>query len=145
MTTITTRTENQLNKNHWIKIGLGTAVASVLTVLIVQVLAIAIWPDIALFKPLDSYPRTAVFTAVPVIGATVLMAWLATRKADPIKTFTRIALVVLILSIIPDYILPVSDKTFFASTVTAFMHLVAGAVTVTGLVTGYRRQADLTP
>ena len=144
MTTITTQTENRLDKNHWIKIGLGTAIASVLAVLIVQVLAIAIWPDIALFKPLDSYPRTVVFTAVPVVGATVVLAWLAARKPEPVKTFTRIAVVVLILSIIPDYILPVSDKTFLASTVAAFMHLVAAVVTVTGLATGYRRQAGQT-
>lgn len=141
MTTINTQAERQLGMNQWVQIGLVTAVAGVAAVLIVQVLAIAIWPDIALFKPLDSYPRTAVFTAVPAFGATAVFAWLAARKPQPVQTFIKISAVVLVLSIIPDYILPVPDKTFLASTVTAFMHVVAAVVTVAVLVTGYKRLA----
>jgi hypothetical protein len=47
----------------------------------------------------------------------------------------------LILSIIPDYLLPVEHKTFLASSITALLHVVAAAVTVTILVAGYRQQA----
>lgn len=141
MTTINTQSERHLGMNQWVQIGLVTAVAGVAAVLIVQFLAIAIWPDIALFKPLDSYPRTVVFTAVPAFGATALFAWLAARKPQPAQTFIKISAVVLVLSIIPDYILPVPDKTFLASTVTAFMHVVAAVVTVTMVVTGYKRLA----
>jgi hypothetical protein len=50
---------------------------------------------------------------------------------------------VLILSIIPDYLLPVEHKTLLASSVTAFLHVVAAVVTVSVLVTGYRRQASV--
>jgi hypothetical protein len=141
MTTINTQAEGEVGLNQWVQIGLVTAVVSVFAVLIVQVLAVAIWPDIALFKPLDSYGRTALFTLVPAIGATAVFAWLAGRKRQPVQTFIKISAVVLLLSIIPDYILPVPDKTFLASTVTAFMHVVAGVVTVTLLVKGYNRLA----
>lgn len=142
MTTMNVQTNTQLDRNQWLKLGAATAVFSVIAVLIVQVVAIAIWPEIALFKPLDSLARTAVFTAVPAVAATALFAWLSRRKADPVPTFLVISAVVLVLSIIPDYLLPVEYKTFFASTVTAFMHVVAAAVTVSVLVIGYRRQAD---
>lgn len=140
MTTIKTQSEKHLARNQWIQLGAVTAVASVLAVLIVQALAIAIWPDVVLFKPLDSYARTAIFTAVPAVGATVLFAWLDAHKALPVKTFINIAAVVLILSIIPDYLIPVPHKTFLASTVTAFLHVVAAIITVSALVIGYRRQ-----
>ena len=46
----------------------------------------------------------------------------------------------LLLSIIPDYLLPVEYKTFLASSVTAFLHVVASLVIVGVLVSGYRRQ-----
>jgi hypothetical protein len=139
MTTITTQTGRQVDRKNWLRLGLIATAASVVAVLIIQFLALAIWPDIALFKPLDSYARTAVFTAVPAIGATILLAWLAARKPDPLKTFIRISIVVLIISIIPDYLLPVPNKTLLASTVTAFMHVVAAIVIVGVLVSGYRR------
>ena len=139
MTTITTQNTDALDRKNWIQLGLIATVTSVLAVLIVQFLALAIWPESALFKPLDSYARTAVFTAVPAVAATILFSWLAAHKPHPVKTFIRIAVVVLIVSIIPDYILPVPDKTFLASTITAFMHVVAAVVIAGVLVNGYRR------
>lgn len=131
----------QLDRNQWIKLGLATAVASAIAVVIVQAIAIAIWPDIALFKPLDSYIRSAIFTAIPAGAATALLAWLSRRKADPVPTFLIISAVVLVISVIPDYLLPVEYKTFLASSVTAFLHVVAAAVIVPMLVIGYRRQS----
>ncbi len=140
MTTIQMQPNIQLDRNQWVRLGVATAVLSVIAVLIIQVVAITIWPDIALFKPLDSYARTAVFTAVPAVAATALFAWLARRRTDPVPSFLKISAVVLVLSIIPDYLLPVEYKTFLASTVTAFLHVVAAAVIVSVLVLGYRRQ-----
>ena len=140
MTTINGQHDVPLDRNQWFWLGLVTAVTSVLAVITVQMIAIAIWPEIALFKPLDSYARTAVFTIIPAIGATVLFAWLVAHKPRPVQTFIKIAAVVLIISIIPDYILPVASKTLLASTVTAFLHVVAAVVTVFVLVKGYQRQ-----
>ena len=140
MTMINTPANTQVNQNQWARIGIVTALASIITVLVVQVVAMAIWPDIALFKPLDSYIRTALFTLVPAVGATALFAWLTRRRTNPVPSFLKISAVVLILSIIPDYLLPVEHKTFLASSVTAFLHVVAAVVTVSTLVAGYQRQ-----
>lgn len=136
----TPSTGAQLTRGQWAKLGLVTALVSIVAVLLVQAIAIAIWPEIAQFGPLDSYLRSAVFTLVPVLGATAVFAWLAERSAEPVATFVKLSVVVLVISIIPDYILPVPNKTLLASSVTAFLHVVAGAITILMLVTGYRRQ-----
>jgi hypothetical protein len=140
MTTINTQPNITFGKNEWVSLGLITAVTSMLAVVIVQVLALAIWPEIALFKPLDSYIRTAVFTLVPAVGATALFAWLVAHKPRPVQTFIKIAAVVLVISIIPDFFIPDANKTLLASTVTALLHVVAALVTVFVLVTGYKRK-----
>jgi hypothetical protein len=124
----------------WAQIGLMAAVVSIMTVLLVQALALAAWPDIALFKPLDSYARSALFVLVPVIGATAVFAWLAGRTEQPVSKFITISVVVLLASIIPDYVIPDANKTLLASTVTAFLHVVAGIITVAVLIIGYQRQ-----
>ncbi|MBK8797411.1 MAG: hypothetical protein IPM07_14150 [Anaerolineales bacterium] len=71
--------------------------------------------------------------------ATGLLAWLAYRSADPVRTFLWISLAALMLSFIPDYILPVPNRTVIASTIAAFLHVVAAAIIVPILVIGYRR------
>lgn len=124
---------------QWAALGALAAVVAAVAVLIVQAVAINLWPDIALFKPLDSYPRSALFTIIPAFIAAALFAWLARRRAEPERTFLTIAVVVLLLSFIPDYILPVPNRTFLASSVAAFMHLIAAAAIVTVLIAGYRR------
>ena len=140
MTMMNPQATTQPDRNQWIRIGLVAAVLSILAVLITQWLAITLWPDIALFKPLDSYLRTAIFTAVPAAVATALFAWLAAHKPQPVHKFLIISTVVLLLSFIPDYLLPVPNKTMLASSVAAFMHVVAIVVITTVLVIGYRQR-----
>jgi hypothetical protein len=134
-------TSTAIQRNDWIKIALKTVLFSIIAVLMIQALAVAIWPEIALFKPLDSYPRSALFTLVPAIGATVVFAWLVKHQNQPVKKFIILSGVLLLLSFIPDYALPLENKTFLASSVAAFMHLVAGIVTVATIVISYRNQA----
>ena len=131
----------QVETKAWAQIGLVAAVVSIATVLVVQALAIVIWPNIALFKPLDSYARSALFILVPAIGATAVFAWLVSRREQPVRDFITLATVILLASIIPDYALPDASKTLLASTVTAFLHVVAGVMTVALLIIGYQRQA----
>ena len=50
-----------------------------------------------------------------------------------------ISIVVLVISFIPDYIVPLPHKTFLASTVTAFLHVVVAVCTVPILVMGYQK------
>lgn len=138
-TVIKPQQKEELTIGQWITIGLITAIAGVAAVLLAQAVALAIWPDLALFKPLESFARSALFTLVPALGATGVFAWLAARKEDPVKAFRRVALVVLLLSLIPDYVLPVAHRTLLASSVAAFLHVVAAVVTVLMITAGYRR------
>ncbi len=138
MFTSTKAMPKSLSRNHWINLGVQALIFSVPTVVITQAIALLIWPDIRLFEPLNSFGRSALFTAVPVIGATLLFAFLYSRIAQPKKLFNRIAFMVLVISIIPDYLLPVPHKTFLASTVTAFLHVVAGVITILVLQQGVR-------
>jgi hypothetical protein len=130
----------QIETKAWAQLGLGAAVASIAAVLLVQALAIAYWPEIALFKPLDSYARSALFVLVPAVGATAVFAWLVGRREQPVRDFIMLSAIILLVSIIPDYALPDANKTLLASTVTAFLHVVAGIITVTLLTIGHQRQ-----
>jgi hypothetical protein len=130
----------RIETKTWAQIGLVAVVVSIVAVLIVQALAIAVWPEIALFKPLDSYARSALFVLVPAIGATAVLAWLAGRREQPVRDLLVISAIVLLVSIVPDYLLPDANKTLLASTVTAFLHVVAGIITVALLISGYQRQ-----
>jgi hypothetical protein len=120
-------------------LGLGAALASIVGVLVVRAGALALWPDAAFFQPLDSMARAAIFTLVPALIATALLAWLARRSTNPVPTFLWVSVIVLVLSFIPDYILPVPNRTFTASTIAAFLHVIAAVIIVPILVTGYRR------
>lgn len=124
--------------SDWLKIGLKAAVLSIAAVLIVQAQALAFWPKIALFRPLDSFARSALFTLVPVIGATAIFAWLVKHQSQPEKKFIIISIIFLLLSFIPDFALPLENKTLLSSSVAAFMHLVAGVLTVWTILSGYR-------
>jgi hypothetical protein len=139
-----THANAKMTKSDWAKLGLSTAVVSIVAVIAVQALAIAIWPEVALFAPLDSYVRSAIFTLVPVLGATALLAWLAEHRLQPVQTFIIISIAVLMISIIPDYLLPVPHKTLLASSVAAFLHVVAGVITVLLLVVGYQQRTRWT-
>jgi len=138
-TVIKPQQKEELTTGQWITIGLIAAIAGVAAVLLAQAVALAIWPDLALFKPLESFARSALFTLVPALGATGVFAWLAARKEEPVRAFRRVALVVLLLSLIPDYVLPVPHRTLLASSVAALLHVVAAVVTVLIITAGYRR------
>jgi hypothetical protein len=141
-----TGSQAKLTQLDWLKIGLKAALLSVAAVLLVQVVALSLRPGLVQFKPLDSYPRTVLFTAIPALIATAVFAWLTKREGDPVATdpvakFLPIAAVVLVLSFIPDFALPLAGKTLLGSTVAAGMHAVAGIMTVATIVFSYRRQA----
>ncbi|MCC6190680.1 MAG: hypothetical protein IT318_16745 [Anaerolineales bacterium] len=127
----------RLNGRDWAIIGMAAAAAASAAVVAVQAMAIALWPEIALFKPLDSYPRSILFTTVPALGAAAVLAWLAARQARPGPAFIRLSLAVLLLSFIPDYALPAPHKTVLASSVAACLHVVAGLITMGVLLAGH--------
>jgi hypothetical protein len=141
MTAISERPNAQLARNQWLLVGLVTAIASVAVVIIVQAAATTLWPEIVGFAPLSNFVRTAIFTVVPAVGATALFAWLVARNPKPMQTFIKISLVVLLVSFVPDYLLPVPGRTFLASTVAAFLHVVAAVITVLVIGICYQQQA----
>src|SRR5690606_14919859 len=100
MTTLNLPTTRRPKTGQWIIMGAVAALLAMAAVLAVQWIALAIWPEAALFKPLDSYARSALFTIVPALGATALFAWLAASRSNPVRAFVRIAIVVLLLSFI---------------------------------------------
>lgn len=136
------RVAGQPSLRQWLILGVSAAAAAIVGVLIAQAAALAIWPEAALFRPLESYARSALFTLVPALIATGLLAWLARRTANPTAVFVRIAVVALLLSFIPDYLVPVPNRTLLASTIAAVLHVVAAAIIVPILVRGYRRMAE---
>lgn len=133
----------QLRRADWLRIGAGAAILSTAAVVISQLIAVAIWPELLAFEPLNYPPRSALFTAIPAFGATAVFAWLDRRVARPVRAFLLVSAAVLLISIVPDYLLPFANKTLLASTVTAALHVVAGIVTVAVLLIGYHnaRQA----
>ena len=134
----TDRPKAGLTAGRWATLGLLAAAGSIAAVLVVQLVALALWPDARLFAPLDSYARSALFTLVPAVGATLVFAWLARRRARPVRDFVILSAVLLALSLIPDYVLPGPHRTLLASSVAALLHIVAATVIVGVLVAGYR-------
>lgn len=134
------RPARQLRWDQWVKLGLLAVGVSTAAVLITQVLALALWPELASFGALDSYVRSALFTLIPAAAATALLAWLVARSDTPTQTFIKIAAVVLVVSIVPDFALPITGKTLLGSTVAALLHVVAATAIVAVLVGGYRRE-----
>lgn len=84
-----------------------------------------------------SYPPVVFLSVVGALGAAVAYLILQRRSTDPERTFTRLATVVLVLSLVPDIGLLVGDE---AATVTGVvvlmvMHVVVAAASV-ALLTG---------
>lgn len=131
-------TVQQPSRAEWLRRGIGAATLSAAAVVISQLTALAIWPDLSAFEPLNLPPRSALFAALPALAATWVLAWLDRRVQRPVRTFLLISVSVLIVSIPPDYLLPIAGKTLLASSVTAALHVVAAAVTVAVLLLGYR-------
>ena len=84
--TMGTSTRIQTQGSRWLKMGLAASAGSIVAVLIVQTLAVALWPEIALFRPLNSYARTVLFTLVPAIGATAVY-WLTRHSRQPVPQY----------------------------------------------------------
>ena len=86
-------------------------------------------------------PPTILFTLAGVLGAIGVFAWLGRRTPRPISRFTRVAAVVLVVSLLPDLGLlaaPMPGTSLAAVAVLMVEHLVAAAVSV-GLLTTLAR------
>jgi hypothetical protein len=118
-------------------IGLGTVVAAVLANLLVYALGSAVVGYDPGFVVLANASGTILFTVVPALVAVLLYAVLMRFSGNPARIFTNIAVVVLIVSLIPDltYIPSVPGATSGQTAILMLMHVVAAGVIVWMLTT----------
>ena len=112
-------------------VGPLTVLAAIAAVLGVRVVAVSILGPSEL--PALSWAGVIVFTTVLVTAAVLVFAVVARVAATPVRTYRRIALVALVLSFIPDFLLPGSGApraTWPAVSALMVMHVVAWWVTV---------------
>src|SRR4051794_14039951 len=89
-------------------VGPLAIVASIIANLIIRVIAVSALGASAEFPPL-SWGPPIMFTIIGVLGATVVFALVARSSKQPIALFRRIALIVLLVSLVPDVLLLTSD------------------------------------
>jgi hypothetical protein len=131
-----------VNWGRFALVGLGTVVAAVLANLLVYLIGSVVVGYDPQFVVLANPSATILFTVVPAIVAVLLYAALIRFTSNPARIFTNIAVVVLILSLIPDltYIPSVPGATSGQTAILMVMHVVAAVVIVSMLTTLTRPQ-----
>jgi hypothetical protein len=126
-----------LSWGRYALISLATVVAAVLANVLVYFIGSAVVGYDPLFIVLANVSATILFTVVPAIVAVLLYAVLVRFSSNPARIFTNIAIVVLIVSLIPDltYIPSVPGATSGQTAILMLMHVVAAAVIVGMLTT----------
>lgn len=111
-----------------------TIVVAVVANLIVRLIAVSLLGVSAEFMPLQIGPPV-VFTVVGVLGAVLAFAIIARFAARPISLFRKIAIAVLLISLVPDILVYTSNfmpgTSLAAVLALMLMHVVAFAVCVT--------------
>jgi hypothetical protein len=126
-----------VGRGRFALVGLGTVAAAVLANLLVYALGSAVVGYDPQFVVLANASGTILFTVVPAIAAVLLYAALVRFTSNPARIFTNIAVVVLVLSLIPDltYIPSVPGATSGQTAILMLMHVVAAVVIVSTLTT----------
>src|SRR5215218_3021020 len=131
-----------VGRGRFVLVGLATVAAAVIANLLVYLLgSVAVGYD-PQFIVLANASGTILFTVVPAIVAVLLYAVLTRFTANPAGIFTNIAVVVLVLSLIPDltYIPSVPGASSGQTAILMVMHVVAAVVIVSMLTTLTRPQ-----
>ena len=113
-------------------------IASVAANVLLRLLAVATLDISPNFEPLSGYGTVISLTAFGVLGAVIVFALLARFARWPILMFKRIAVVALVLSLVPDFLLLVASvpgATAISVGVLMVMHVVAWAISVGMLIT----------
>jgi hypothetical protein len=132
-----------VSRGRFALIGLGTVAAAVIANLLVYLFGSVVVGYDPQFIILANASGTILFTVVPAIVAVLLYAALMRFTSNPARIFTNIAVVVLIVSLIPDltYIPSVPGATSGQTAVLMLMHVVATTVIVWMLTTLTRPQS----
>jgi len=112
-------------------VGPLTVVAAVAAVFVVRILAFATMELSSEWPPL-TWGGLFIFTTVLVGAGVLVFVFVAGSSATPIRTYRRIALVALLVSLVPDLFLPGSGPgaTWPAAIVLMVMHVAAWLPTV---------------
>ena len=105
-----TQTSQITSKQHGIswrlwRVGLLTVIAAVIVNILITLVAKALFPVAPTFIPLQLGP-VIVFTVIGVVGAVIAFTLLVLWATHPVLLFQRIAWAVLLVSLIPDLLLP---------------------------------------
>jgi hypothetical protein len=132
-----------VSRGRFALVGLGTVAAAVIANLLVYALGSAVVGYDPEFIVLANPSGTILFTVVPAIVAVLLYAVLMRFTNNPARIFTNIAIVVLILSLIPDltYIPTVPGATSGQTAILMVMHVVAASVIV-WMLTNFTRTRE---
>jgi hypothetical protein len=131
-----------VSRGRLVLVGLGTVFAAVLANLLVYFIGSVVVGYDPKFVILADASGTILFTVVPAVVAVLLFVALMRFTRNPARIFTNIAVVVLILSLIPDliYIPSVPGATTGQTAILMVMHVVAAVVIVSVLTTQTRSQ-----
>src|SRR5262245_59290416 len=130
--------EERISGRRLLWVGPLTIIVAVIANQVVQLLALSLFNISPEFPPLQSGPPVA-FTIMGVLGAVIVFAIVGRLARRPIRLFRRIALVVLLLSFLPDIALlatgALPGTSLVAVGTLAVMHVVAWAISVWMLTT----------
>lgn len=136
MTAVNRPTSNGVDRSKLLVAGLASVAAAVAANLIAFFIVRAfvdLPPD---FPPL-TVGAIAFFTILGTGLGALVFAWLARRSATPVRTYVRIAVVALVLSVIPNFLAAANPAMFPfpGGTATAFLvlvlfHVIAAVVSV---------------
>jgi hypothetical protein len=121
-----------VGRGQFALVGLGTVAAAVIANLLVYLLGSVVVGYDPQFVVLANASGTILFTVVPAIVAVLLYAALVRFTSNPARIFTNIAVVVLVISLIPDltYIPSVPGASSGQTAILMVMHVVAATVIV---------------
>jgi hypothetical protein len=132
-----------VSRGRFALVGLGTVAAAVIANILVYALGSAVVGYDPEFIVLANPSGTILFTVVLAIVAVLFYAVLMRFTNNPARIFTNIAIVVLILSLIPDltYIPTVPGATSGQTAILMVMHVVAASVIV-WMLTNFTRTRE---
>ena len=111
-----------------------TIVVAVIVNAIIRLIAVSLLGVSSEFPPLQAGPPV-VFSIIGVLGAVIVFAIIARFATRPIALFRRIAIVVLIISLVPDILLYTSNampgSSLAAVLALMLMHVAAFAICFT--------------
>ena len=132
------RTEKRAGGALWLFIvGVLTMAAAVVADLAVRALAFAIWPISPTFLPLQVVGSVSVFAAVLVGGGVLVYALVVRFSRHPARTYTVIALIALLLSLVPPVMLffhpntrALPGVTPLAASILMVLHIIDALITL---------------